>query len=113
MSDERLDITEAEADKNFLTQCLTGDPTDGYVGLKGYGPKTAEKLLGLRPDWSIVEKAYIKAGLTKQDALTQARLAQILRWCDWDYDHKRPILYGSKEHVQKTRRIHEGKVAAS
>ena len=109
MAGERLDITEAEADRFFLTQCLTGDPTDGYQGLKGFGPKTAEKLLGSRPDWSIVEKAYIKAGFTKQDALTQARLARILRWCDWDYENKKPILFGSKEHVQKTRTVHEGK----
>ena len=29
--DERLDISEADADRFFLTQCLTGDPTDGYA----------------------------------------------------------------------------------
>lgn len=84
MSDEELVITEAEADKNFLLQTLTGDAVDSYPGLKGYGPKTAEKLLGNRPAWSLVEQAYIKAGQSREDALVQARLARILRWSDWD-----------------------------
>jgi DNA polymerase-1 len=109
MSDERFDITEAEADKAFLMQCLCGDPTDGYSGLKGFGPKSSEKLLGSRPDWSLVENAFIKAGHTKEEALTQARLARILRWSDWDFENKKPILFGSKEYVQKTRPVHEGK----
>jgi len=93
MSDELMTITEAEADYNFLLQTLTGDTTDGYPGLKGYGPKTAEKLLGSRPTWSLVEQAYIKAGQTREDALVQARLARILRWTDWDAQDLKPILF--------------------
>lgn len=93
MSDELMTITEAEADYNFLMQTLTGDTTDGYPGLKGYGPKTAEKLLGSRPVWSLVEQAYIKAGQTREDALVQARLARILRWTDWDAQDFKPILF--------------------
>ena len=93
MSDELMTITEAEADYNFLLQTLTGDTTDGYPGLKGYGPKTAEKLLGSRPAWSLVEQAYIKAGQTREDALVQARLARILRWTDWDAQDHKPILF--------------------
>ena len=84
MSDEFLDISEAEADRFFLTQALTGDQVDGIAGLKGVGPKTAEKILGNRPTWEAVEQAYIKAGQTKDDALRQARLVRILRWTDWD-----------------------------
>ena len=95
-SGERLDITEEQADYFFYTQCLTGDPTDGYSGLKGCGPKTAQKILGTRAAWSLVEQAYIKAGFTKQDALTQARLARILRWSDWDAENNRPILWGEQ-----------------
>ena len=30
MSDEMMEITSAEADHHFFTQCLTGDPTDGF-----------------------------------------------------------------------------------
>ena len=83
-SNERLDTTLAEADRNFLLQTLTGDVTDGYAGLKGVGPKSAEKILGARPTWDAVVAAYQKQELTEDYALTQARLARILRHTDWD-----------------------------
>lgn len=82
--DEELVISEAEADKFFLTQVLTGDTADGYKGITGVGPKKAEQILGSRPHWGAVEQAYIQAGMTKADALVQARLARILRWSEWD-----------------------------
>ena len=85
-TDELLDITLEQANRQFYIQSLTGDTTDGYIGLRGCGPKTAEKILGTRPDWSLVERAYIKAGQTKEDALLQARMARILRYTDWDED---------------------------
>ena len=84
MSDELLEITTAQADRFFYTQALCGDPTDGYYGVKGVGAKTAEKILGTRPDWSLVEQTYVKNGYSKQDAITQARLARILRYTEWD-----------------------------
>ena len=88
MADEMLEISTDEADYNFFTQCLTGDPTDGFPGLPGFGPKKAETLFKAhRASWSTVENAYIKAGQTKDDALTQARLARILRWSEWDAKH--------------------------
>ncbi len=93
MNDELLTITEPEADKYFYTQCLTGDATDGYPGVPGIGPKKAEAILGSRPAWSAVEQAYIKAGLTKDDALQQARLARILRWSEWDESKGEMILW--------------------
>ena len=83
MSDELLEISDADADRYFLTQVLTGDTADGYKGVPGIGPKKAEAILGPRPHWGAVEKAYIDAGLTKDDAIQQARLARILRWSDW------------------------------
>tara|TARA_B100001057_G_scaffold35947_1_gene32532 strand:+ start:12566 stop:13312 length:747 start_codon:yes stop_codon:yes gene_type:complete len=83
-ADELLTISEADADRFFLTQVLTGDATDGYSGVKGIGPKTAEKLLGHRPHWGAVEQAYLKAGMTRDDAIQQARLARILRFSEWD-----------------------------
>lgn len=85
-SDEQLIISEADADRFFLTQVLTGDTADGYKGVPGIGPKKAEQILGSRPSWGSVEQAFIKAGLTRDDAITQARLARILRWSDWDDD---------------------------
>lgn len=99
-------ISEEAADLFHLTQTLTGDKTDGYAGLPGCGPVKAEKVLqdAINANahlsgtvavavWPAVVKAYEKAGLTKADALTQARLARILRWSDWDRAKKEPILW--------------------
>lgn len=86
-------ITEQEADRFWLTQALTGDPTDGYSGCPGVGPKTAEKILGGKPDYGLVELAYLKAGLTKEDALRNARLARILRSDNWDQKKQEVILW--------------------
>ena len=63
MSREHFIIDEQEADRNFLTQCLTGDITDGYKGLEGIGEKRAATILGNRPCWELVEAAYVKACL--------------------------------------------------
>ena len=90
---ERLDVTEAEADKWFLTQTLTGDSTDGYAGCPTIGAKRAETILGPRPAWQQVEAAYIQQGLTYDDALLQARMARILRWSDWNHKDNKPILW--------------------
>lgn len=98
VSQELLEVSDEDADRAFFTQCLVGDPADGYPGLKGYGPRTAEKLLGSRPTWQKVEQAYIKAGLSRDDALLQARMARILRWCDWDSTNNKPILYEGDKH---------------
>jgi hypothetical protein len=38
-------INDQEAIKHFYTQILTGDRVDNIVGLKGVGPKKAEKIL--------------------------------------------------------------------
>lgn len=101
VSQELLEVSDEDADRAFFTQCLVGDPADGYPGLKGYGPRTAEKLLGSRPTWQKVEQAYIKAGLSRDDALLQARLARILRWCDWDSTNSKPIFYDGETHARE------------
>lgn len=82
-ADEELVISEQEADKHFLMQVLCGDPVDGYAGVPGIGPKKAEAILGTRPHWGAVEQAFLKAGMSRDDAIRQARLARILRWSDW------------------------------
>ena len=93
MQDELLDITEQQADAYFFQQTLTGDSTDGYSGCKGVGEKTAAKILGSRPTWELVEQAYVKAGMTRDDAIRQARLARILRWSDWHSEKKEVRLW--------------------
>lgn len=84
--DELVQITEDEANRFWLTQTLTGDATDGYKGCPGCGPVGAAKVLGVSPNYGSVELAFLKAGLTKDDALLSARLARILRWENWDVE---------------------------
>ena len=66
----------------FYKQILSGDPGDGYQGLKGIGPVKAEQILA-RYDrevwWSSIVEEYIDRGLTEKDALQQARVARICR----------------------------------
>ena len=78
-------ITLEEANRFHMYQTLTGDPTDGYPGCPGVGPKTAEKLLSGNPEthWGAVVQAYEKQGLTEADALMNARMAFILRNENW------------------------------
>jgi DNA polymerase-1 len=62
-----------------------GDSTDGFGGLKGCGPRTAEKLLEKNgATWSTVVDAYKAKGQTAEDALLTARLARILRHGDYN-----------------------------
>jgi len=74
--------TERQADQNHLIQTLTGDSTDGYPGARGFGPKKVEALGELT--WEKVVECFGN----EYDALTQARLARILRWEDWDPKEK-------------------------
>jgi DNA polymerase-1 len=91
-------ITEEEADHTFYMQWLGGDSTDGYGGIKGVGPKKAEKileydgdpLLGVNMD-NIVLRAYKEADYTRDQAIAQARCARILRACDWDSELRQVI----------------------
>jgi len=84
VTNESLTITQEQADNAWYLQCLTGDSTDGYAGMPGVGPKTAEKILGSKPTWETVLNAYVAKGMTREDALLQSRLARILRYDDWD-----------------------------
>ena len=88
-----MHISEEEADRWFLTQTLTGDTTDGYSGCPSVGPKTAAKLLDESCTWETVVKAYEKAGLSEEEAITQARVARILRASDYDFKNKKVKLW--------------------
>ena len=97
-----MEVSEAEADYWHMFQTLTGDATDGYAGCPGIGPKKAEAILGewreaddmdFAKVWEAVVKTFEKAGFTEADALTQARVARILRASDYDFQKKEPILW--------------------
>ncbi len=106
--DEFFEISEHQADKYHMIQTLTGDTTDGYTGCPGVGPVGAEKILQKALDegtpwanpkqlrelyWQHVVKAYEKAGFGEEEALTQARVARILRAEDYDDISKKVILW--------------------
>jgi DNA polymerase-1 len=105
---EFFEVTPQQADYWHMVQTLTGDTADGYTGCPGIGPKTAEKILQAALDegtpwanpqqlreiyWQHVVKAYAKAGLSEEEALTQARVARICRTSDYDFKTKQVILW--------------------
>lgn len=102
------EISEHDADYFHMVQTLTGDTTDNYKGCPGCGPVKAEKVLQAALDegtpwatpaqlrslyWQHVVATYVKAGLSEEEALVQARCARILRASDYDFKNKKPILW--------------------
>lgn len=85
-----VEITEAEADRAHLYQTLVGDTVDNYTGCPGIGAVKAAKILDELKDasgwsrWAWIVAQFKKRGLTEEYALTQARVARILRIEDWD-----------------------------
>ncbi|RVG58466.1 hypothetical protein CN136_04145 [Sinorhizobium meliloti] len=92
-----ITVSPEEALRNWMTQTLTGDTTDGYPGCPGMGPVKAKKLIANIPEchrwWPHIVGAYESVGLTEEDALMQARLARILHNEDYDHANKEPILW--------------------
>lgn len=92
-------IEEPVADFMHMWQTLVGDSTDNYKGCPGIGTKKAADLLN-GPSaltlWERVVGAFEKAGLTKEDALVQARVARILRDDDYDIQKGEVILWEPK-----------------
>jgi len=88
------DITAEEGTQWHYIQTLAGDQTDGYSGVPGIGVKRAETLFNKEGyNWSTVVKAFEDKGLTKEDALLNARLARILTIDDYDTTRQEPILW--------------------
>lgn len=85
--DVLFETTPEQALLFHATQTLTGDAVDGYKGIPGCGPKTAEKILAGIPTkklWPTILASYKDAGLSAELALTNARLARILQHGDYD-----------------------------
>jgi len=105
-----VSIDPLAADRWHLRQTLMGDATDGYSGCPGIGPKKADLILDAAindylerfPDasgsiydacWPAVVRAYEKAGLSAEVALTMARVARICRVTDYDFKKKEVVLW--------------------
>lgn len=92
-------VDQYAADLFWMQQTLMGDATDNYAGCPDVGEKTAEEILRhfhlmyrkrspeehLAALWKVVVLTYEGRGLTEADALTQARLARILRHGDYSF----------------------------
>ena len=92
--DERFTVSKESGAAWHLTQCLSGDQTDGYGGVPGIGVKRAETLFNKEGySWKTVVKAFTDKDLTEEDALVNARLARILTVDDYDFTTNRPILW--------------------
>ncbi|KWS03739.1 T7-like phage exonuclease [Lysobacter capsici AZ78] len=102
-----LTISEHDANLFWMKQTLTGDSTDGYIGCRGIGLDKADKALmpvheqyrdapvekHLAALWAAVVKTYEAKKFTAADALTQARLARILRHGDLNYKTNEVLLW--------------------
>jgi DNA polymerase-1 len=90
-----VEVSESAADYWHMYQTLTGDSTDNYPGVRGIGPKRATKILdeSFPNMWPAVLAAFEAKGFDEEFALTQARLARILRAEDYDFTNEAPILW--------------------
>lgn len=90
-------ISEAIADRYWMTQTLIGDSVDGYPGCPKVGPVKAEALLGdmtrIEKIWPVVVETFESKGLTENDAIQMARVARILRHTDFDRETREIILW--------------------
>ena len=76
-----VETTEEDSYKFMLKQCVAGDATDGIVGVKGIGLKTAEKLLDENGySWNSVVNIYKSRGLTEDDAVLTRNLVDMTIW---------------------------------
>lgn len=106
VADSLFTVTRPQADYQHLLMSLTGDPTDGFAGVPGIGPKKGAAILApfmiealgavtfdVPSAWEAVVNTYQKNGLSADDALMNARVARICRASDWDFKRKEVKLW--------------------
>ena len=86
VKDEEYYVTEEQGLRSFYIQLLMGDRVDNIVGLKGIGPKKAEKLLAKAETeeemYKAVVEAYKKAGEAPERVLENGQLLWLRRTPD-------------------------------
>lgn len=122
-------VTKGIADHMFYRQTLMGDSTDNYTGIPGVGPKAADDILNkstrllkstrtitrgknkgkVKTEWTeggpcswwqaILDRAE-KAGMTEDEVITQARVARILRWGEFDFETNEVKLWHPRGHEE-------------
>ena len=103
-----VEVSQYDGEVLFYKQTCTGDITDGYKGLNGFGPAAWHTLINkakkedecdhpsLDTIFRLVKEAYLKKGSNLEELLIQARCARILRYDDYDYEKKEVILWEPK-----------------
>lgn len=81
--EEYITTTEEQAAVWPFAQTLMGDPGDNIIGLKGIGPKTAQKLLLelSTPSelWRKVVEVYESKGRSEEEAIMNMRMVNMLQ----------------------------------
>ena len=81
-------VNEEEALHNFYIQCLTGDNIDNIPGLKGIGPKKAEKILAgvpLSRQWNKIKATWKEHGRSEKELKLSHRLLAMLKsWSEYE-----------------------------
>lgn len=79
-----VEVDEGQAEFNFWSQVLTGDPSDNIPGLHKIGKAKARKILEQDMPYCVsVAEAYAKAGHSYEYLVEQCRLLYLLRhWKD-------------------------------
>ena len=79
-------MSNSEAHKHLMLQCLTGDNADNIPGIKGIGPKKAEKILLDIPmgrQWQRVQAAWRKHK-TGNPFLSRRLLEMLKSWSEYE-----------------------------
>ena len=76
-------IDDAEAHRLLMIQCLTGDTSDNIPGLRGIGPKKAEKILEGVPTGEMWSKV-VKAWGNESPWLSRKLLTMLTSWEEFD-----------------------------
>ena len=81
-------VDDDAAHYNLMLQCLIGDNSDNIPGIKGVGPKKAEKILKGVPrqrQWNRVKAAWRgHTGKTKQLDVSHRLLRMLTSWEEYD-----------------------------
>tara|TARA_Y100000592_G_scaffold64324_1_gene100216 strand:- start:4828 stop:5610 length:783 start_codon:yes stop_codon:yes gene_type:complete len=101
-------INEEEALHNLYIQCLTGDNTDNIPGLKGIGPKKAQKILAgvpLSRQWNKIKSAWKEHGKTEKQLELSHKLLRMLK--SWEEYENIKAYIQDKTVVSKSNDIQE------
>lgn len=77
---EVIHISEEDANKQLMIQTITGDVTDNFKGIEGFGPVKAMRYLeGTDYSWTNVIRLFNEHDYSVRYAITMAKLARICR----------------------------------